>query len=73
MSQSILHHQQFGESGDPLIAIHGLFGSLENLGVITDNMFNAKEIEQFKNMSQYIDGEQDKLNSIIHSLSEAAD
>ena len=35
MSQSILHHQQFGESGDPLIAIHGLFGSLENLGVIT--------------------------------------
>ena len=35
MSQPILHHQQFGESGQPLIAIHGLFGSLENLGMIT--------------------------------------
>ena len=45
----------------------------ENLGVITDNMFNAKELPQFKQMSQYIDGEQDKLNSIIHSLIEAAD
>ena len=35
MSTSILHYRQFGESGPPLIAIHGLFGSLENLGMVT--------------------------------------
>lgn len=31
-----IYHKQMGERGaEPLIAIHGLFGSLENLGVIT--------------------------------------
>ena len=30
-----LNYRQFGESGPPLVAIHGLFGSLENLGMIT--------------------------------------
>ncbi len=30
-----LHYQQLSEKGEPLIAVHGLFGSLENLGVIT--------------------------------------
>jgi esterase len=35
MSSSILNYRQFGESGAPLIAIHGLFGSLENLGMVT--------------------------------------
>jgi len=34
-----LHHRQSGEpatgGSSPIIAIHGLFGSLENLGVIT--------------------------------------
>ena len=33
----------------------------ENLGVITDNMFNTKELSQFKNLAQYIDGEQEKF------------
>jgi esterase len=35
MSPSIYHRQTGAEDGAPLIAIHGLFGSLENLGVVT--------------------------------------
>ncbi len=30
-----LHYQQLSQHGEPLIMVHGLFGSLENLGVIS--------------------------------------
>ena len=33
--KTTLNYRKFGESGSPLIAIHGLFGSLENLGMVT--------------------------------------
>lgn len=32
---SAIHHRQLSHEGDPLIVIHGLFGSLENLGVVS--------------------------------------
>ena len=44
-----------------------------NLGVITENMHAASDLNQFKNLGSYLNGEQSKLNSIINSLVEASE
>lgn len=32
---STIYHRQLSDAGEPLVVIHGLFGSLENLGVVS--------------------------------------
>jgi pSer/pThr/pTyr-binding forkhead associated (FHA) protein len=43
-----------------------------NLAIIAENMNRSKGTENFKNLADYISGEQQKLESIIYSIREAA-
>lgn len=38
MKKPVLHYRKLSEAGAPLIALHGLFGSLENLGMVTSRL-----------------------------------
>jgi pSer/pThr/pTyr-binding forkhead associated (FHA) protein len=61
------YNEYFANLADELSTIHG------NLGVISENMTSSKGQESFKSLSQYLNGEQQKMGAIISSVHDAVE